>query len=138
MKRRTQPVWLEIYAALIKCRKNILNVFPEEYATFPLNGELDRTRNHTGIQQSWSKTVMLYQVLNSNDELKSFEDLNLVNGPIKMEYEAIKVVVGKKVEYLKTFCKTNFDKLLLGIRPIISNFNVYGRIVFNISFVTYI
>ena len=73
---------------------------------------------------------MLYQVLDGNGELKSFEDLNLVNGPIKMEYEAMKVAVGKKVEYLKTFCKTNFDKLLLWIRPIISNFNVYGRIVF--------
>ena len=53
-----------------------------------------------------------------------------MNGPIKMEYEVMKAAVEKRVEYLKTFCKNDFDKLLLGIRPIVSNFNVYGRIVF--------
>ena len=74
-KRMTNLVWLEIYAALIKCRKNIFNVFPEEYATFSMNGEPDLTRIHTGIQQDWSKNVMLYQVLNDNGEVKSFEDL---------------------------------------------------------------
>ena len=37
----TNPV---IYAALIKFRKNILNVFPEDYPTFPINGEPDLTK----------------------------------------------------------------------------------------------
>ena len=39
---------------------------------------------------------MLYQVLDCNGDLKSFENLNLMNGSIKMEYEAMKAVVEKK------------------------------------------
>ena len=48
-KKITNPVWSKIYAALIKCRRNILNVFPEEYVTFFINGKPDLTANYTGI-----------------------------------------------------------------------------------------
>ena len=81
----TNLAWFEIYAALIKCRKNIQNVFPKEYSTFPINSEPDLTKNHTGIQQDLSKNVTLYQLLDCDGDLKSFENLNLMNGAIKME-----------------------------------------------------
>ena len=40
-RKLTNPVWQEIYAALIKCRNNILTVHPEEYVTVLINGEPD-------------------------------------------------------------------------------------------------
>ena len=38
--------------------------------------------------------------------------------------------IGRKVNYLKTFCNDDFVKLLLGIKPRIGLYNVYGQIVF--------
>ena len=104
-KKMTNPVWCEIYGALIRCRRNIITVYPEEYVTFPIKGEPDITKSNTGIQQNWSKRVMLYEVLDCNGDLKCFKDLYLVNGPIKMEYAAMKAAIERKVELLKTFCK---------------------------------
>ena len=42
-------VWRDIYAALLRCRQNILSVNPEKYAAFPINGDPDLTFNHCGI-----------------------------------------------------------------------------------------
>ena len=107
-------------------QRNILTVHPEEYVTFPINGEPYLTQNYTSIQQNWSKNAMLYQVLDCNGDLKCFEDIILINCQIKMEYDAMKSALEGKVGHLKTY----FDKLLLGIRPILGIFNEYGRIIF--------
>ena len=76
------------------------------------------------------QNVMLYQVIDSKGDLKHFEDPNLINGPIKIEYDVMKSALEGKVGDLKTYCKGDFGKLLLGIRPIIGIFKVYGRIAF--------
>ena len=47
-----------------------------------------------------------------------------------MEYEAIKNALTRKMDYLKTYSRADFEKLLLTIRPQISIYNVYGRIIF--------
>ena len=69
---------------------------PRRICYFPNQWELDITKNYKGIQQDWSKNIMLYQVLDCNGDLKSFENLSLMNGPVKMEYDAMKATIGKK------------------------------------------
>ena len=64
-------VWKDIYAALLKCRQNILLVSPEEYTTFQINGKPDITDNHCGIQQHWSKELMLHHMVNDKGDIKN-------------------------------------------------------------------
>ena len=47
-----------------------------------------------------------------------------------MEYDAIVRAIWRNVDYLKMFCIDDFVKLLLGIKPRIGLYNVYGQIVF--------
>ena len=37
--KATNNVWRDIYCTLLRCRQNLLLVNPEEYVTFPMNGE---------------------------------------------------------------------------------------------------
>ena len=45
----------------------------------------------------------------------------------------MKSALWKRIDYLKTFCKGDFDKLLLTIKPRVGIYNVYGRTVFRKS-----
>ena len=95
------PVWREVYAVLLKCRKPMLMVKPEEYITFLINGKPDLASNHTGIQQGWSRNLILHKVLNNSGKLKEFEELTIVHGPLRMEYNALKAAVGEKSSFKK-------------------------------------
>ena len=50
--------------------KNILMVYPEEYASFPINEKPDITNNHFGIQQPWSKGMILHHIIKLGEILR--------------------------------------------------------------------
>ena len=47
------PVWKDIYCALLKCRTNYVTLHPEEFLTIPVTKEPVLTANFTGLQQGW-------------------------------------------------------------------------------------
>ena len=53
------PVWRDIYCALLKCRINYVTLYHEEFLTIPVNKEPDLTANFIGLQQDWSNGIML-------------------------------------------------------------------------------
>ena len=72
---------------------------------------------------------MLHHILNNRGEIKDLSEIITPVHPLRMEYETIKRMLGKKIEYLKKYCKANFGKLLLTIKSQIGMYNVYGRII---------
>ena len=74
----------------------MLMVNAEEYAIFPINGEPNITDNHCGIQQHWSKVLMLHHIINNRGEIKYLSDIITPVHPISMEYDAIKRTLGGK------------------------------------------
>ena len=67
--RIENPVWGEIYNALLKCRINMVALSPEEYLIFHVNGEPDLTHDYTGLNQCWSTTLMVFQILYNQGSL---------------------------------------------------------------------
>ena len=67
--------WKELYLSLITCRLNVLQDFPEEYKFIPINGEPHITENRVSIQQSWSMSKYLGEILESNG---NFRELNSI------------------------------------------------------------
>ena len=61
-------------------------VRPEEYITFPINEEPDLASNHTGIEEGWSRNLMLHNILDNSGNLKEFKELTVVHGPLRMVY----------------------------------------------------
>ena len=57
------------------------------------------------------------------------EDIITSARPLRMESEANKMAITKK-NYIKTYCRADFEKLLLTIEPQISIYNVYGSVIF--------
>ena len=94
--RIKNPVWRDIYCALLKCRINYVALNPEETLTIPINKEPDLTSNSTGIQQDWSKDLMLHQVLNNEGGLCTLDNLTTPKRPIKMEYDAFERTISRK------------------------------------------
>ena len=39
--------WKDIYASLLLCRRNVLNIHPEEFITLPINREPQITKKHS-------------------------------------------------------------------------------------------
>ena len=109
-------------------------LFSNEEITFslyiPINGEPDLMRNHRGVQHKWSTGLMLYQILDDRGNIRDLKDIIITVRSLKMECDAMVKAVWKKVDHLKTFSNDNFIKLLLGIKPRIGLYNVYGQIVF--------
>ena len=56
---------------------------------------------------------MLYQMMGRNGEIKDYKDLTTPVRPLLMEYLAVRAAMGKKLEFLKTFCEGNLNRLLL-------------------------
>ena len=66
-KQKTQnPVWRDIYDALLTCRKNVLKINPEEYLSIPICGEPDLASNSEGIKQVWCNKMMKCNVLKND------------------------------------------------------------------------
>ena len=124
------PIWRYIYSVLLNCRKNIFILQPEEYVAFPINGEPDITNNHCRIQQAWPQGSMLYQILDKKGIIRGCNHIIVPVKTLQLEYNAMMIAISKKVDFLKTFFKDNFTKLLLGIKPWLGIYNVYGHIVF--------
>ena len=69
--------------------KKILVVQPNEYATFPINGEPDLTINHCGLQQMWSAGLVLHHVLDDRGNIKYFNNFGATVCPLEMENDAM-------------------------------------------------
>ena len=100
--RIKNPVWRDIYYALLKCRINYVTLHPVEILTIPNNKEPDLTSNFAGIQQDWSNGIMLHQVLDNDGNLCTLDNLRTPKWPIKMEYDAFEKAISRKLETFKT------------------------------------
>ena len=111
-KNITDPVCKEICRALLKCRNNMINMYLEEFLNIPINKKTDITSNFTGIQQGWSKGLIVYQILDNEGNLQRYENLNTTKKPLKMEYGALQSNIRKKLEHLKTYYNDEFCMFL--------------------------
>ena len=105
-RRMTNPVWKDIYSALLKCRNHIVDIHPEECTSFPINGKPDLTINHCGVQQICSAGLKLYQILTDRGYIKDLNDIIVTVRPLKMEYDVMAKAIWKKIDYLRYFAKT--------------------------------
>ena len=72
--RMNNPIWKEIYDALLTCRKNLLKANPLELLTLLVNGEPYITKNNTSIQQPWCVNLTINDILNVDGNLKKIEE----------------------------------------------------------------
>ena len=72
--KMTNPVWREIYDSLLACRRNLLNKYPLEYLTLPVNGEPYLAKNYTAIQHTWCENLTINDILDQNGDFKKAED----------------------------------------------------------------
>ena len=96
-RKMDNPVWKDIYSALKRWSQNILIMNPEDYSAFPINGEPDLTYNHCSIQQTFSRGLMVHQVLDKDSEMKKRDDLTTPVRPMLMEYNAMRVANLKRL-----------------------------------------
>ena len=107
------PVWKDIYCALLKCRTNYVTLHPEEFLTILVNKEPELTANFTGLQQGWSNHVMLYQVLDNEGNLCTLDNLRTPKRPLKMEYDEFEKTTRKRLEiHSFFFIRTKFIRTL--------------------------
>ena len=110
--RIKNPIWRDIYCALLKCRISYVTLNPEETLTIHINKEPDLTSNFTGIQQDRSNGIMLHQVLNNEGNLCTRDNLTTPKRPIKMECDAFEKAIIRKLEMLKTYYNDDFRAFL--------------------------
>ena len=72
-QKNQNPVWRDIYVALLTCRKNVLKIHPEEYLAIPICGEPDLTSNNEDIKQAWCNSMMVYNLLKDDGNWKTEE-----------------------------------------------------------------
>ena len=73
---------------------------------------------------------MVCNLLKNDGDLKTDEFFPTGQKPISFELAALKNAIKTKVEQFGNNCGINYEKCLVGIKPKISNYNIYGRIVF--------
>ena len=71
---------------------------------------------------------MLHHILDNRGNIKELKNIIIPSKPLQMEFNAMSKDLWKKVDYLKTFCKYDFVKLLLGIRPMIGISTNYQKV----------
>ena len=92
-------------------------------------GEPALTRNYTPIDQQWCKNHMIKDVLNSAGDWRMTSEYPLGQRPVFYELIALeKATRGNISEHLNKCGKAYLD-CVREIKPIISNYNIYGRIV---------
>ena len=62
--------WCELYSPLNTFRLNILKDSPEEHIYIPINREPLITKNRISIQQHWSKSKIIGDILELNGGVK--------------------------------------------------------------------
>ena len=121
--------WRELYSSLITCRLNVLQDFPEEHKFIPINGEPHITENKIAIQQDWSKSKTVGEILDSNGK---FRDVNMILGDRKslgFEYDELKKTLTDFVEvYSGGRLGVNGSRLARS-NEYRGDYNTYGMIV---------
>ena len=73
---------------------------------------------------------MICNLLKSDGNWKTEEFFPTGQKPISFELAALKNAMKTKIEQLRNNCVKNYEECLVGIKPEISNYNIYGRILF--------
>ena len=60
----------------------MLKVYPDEFLSIPVTGELDITRNFSSIKPDWCKKLQVHQILNHNFNLKEAALMPYGKGPL--------------------------------------------------------
>ena len=103
---------------------------PVEFLLLPVCGEPAITCNYTPVDQQWCKNLMIKDVLNSAGDWKMTSDYPIGQRPVFYELTALKNAIGERISEYKNKCGRAYVDCVREIKPMISNYNIYGRIVY--------
>ena len=118
-----------MYLCLITCRLNVLLDFPQEYRYIPINGEPHITDNYVPIRQIWSTFKHLDDIIDTNGNFKSLEEISEDKRPLEFEYRELERTLTDFLDiYSGGRLGANSGKLGLTSGNV-GSYNIYGRLV---------
>ena len=123
-------VWRDIYDSLLKCWKNVVSIQPLEFLSVPIMGEPFITKNNTPVNQLWCRNLMIKDVLNNWGDWKQSNGYTDGQKPVFFfELSALNNAIGEYISQSQYICGRTHMESIRDIKPSISNYNIYGRIV---------